>query len=43
MIGYLPRTETAVVDAYVAPVLEDYLRGVEEGLRPRSTRRDDPC
>jgi 5-oxoprolinase (ATP-hydrolysing) len=30
--GFLHRAETAVVDAYLGPVLEDYLRGVRASL-----------
>ena len=36
LIGYLARTETAVVDSYLAPVLEEYFRGVEKGLEPKT-------
>ena len=33
VIKLLPRAETAVVDAYLTPVLADYLRGVREAVR----------
>ncbi len=38
VIKLLPRAETAVVDAYLTPVLADYLEGVVEAVRgsPRS-------
>jgi 5-oxoprolinase (ATP-hydrolysing) len=31
-VQLLPRAETAVVDAYLGPLLDSYLRGVERGL-----------
>ncbi|MEM7479793.1 MAG: hydantoinase/oxoprolinase family protein [Acidobacteriota bacterium] len=34
MIGYQARTETAVVNAYLSPVIDSYLDGVEEALAP---------
>jgi 5-oxoprolinase (ATP-hydrolysing) len=34
----LPRAETAVVDAYLAPVIGSYLAAVEDGLRGARTR-----
>jgi 5-oxoprolinase (ATP-hydrolysing) len=30
--GYLPRAETAVIDAYLAPILDGYLRRIAGGL-----------
>lgn len=35
LIGFLPRTQTAVVDAYLARVVGDYLAGVAAQLGPR--------
>ncbi|HVS02575.1 MAG TPA: hydantoinase/oxoprolinase family protein [Thermoanaerobaculia bacterium] len=37
--GYLPRTETAVVDAYLAPVLEGYLGRIAAALGEEGRRR----
>jgi 5-oxoprolinase (ATP-hydrolysing) len=36
LIKLLPRTETAVVDAYLSPILERYLSGVAAALGPGS-------
>ena len=36
-IKLLPRAQTAVVDAYLAPVIESYLANVSAGLAPGST------
>lgn len=35
-IGYLARTETALVDAYLTPLLSEYLRGLKAELAPGS-------
>jgi 5-oxoprolinase (ATP-hydrolysing) len=37
-VEILPRTQTCVVDAYLAPVLEDYLRRIEAALEPGGGR-----
>jgi 5-oxoprolinase (ATP-hydrolysing) len=37
LIKLLPRAETAVVDAYLSPILERYLKGVEGSLAPGSS------
>ena len=36
LIKLLPRAETAVVDAYLSPILERYLSGVSGALRRRA-------
>lgn len=35
-LGYLARTETALVDAYLTPLLSEYLRGLRAELAPGS-------
>lgn len=35
-LGYLARTETALVDAYLTPLLSEYLRGLKAELAPGS-------
>ena len=41
LIKLLPRAETAVVDAYLSPILERYLAGVVRRPRARIAPRDD--
>lgn len=38
MIKFLPRAETAVVDAYLAPIMEAYLDSVQAGLPEKALR-----